>query len=155
MSSPCASPKLLVQILVTGTRIVGKAFYEAGKQAVKNAKHRPAGAAGGDISGVENAKTGSITDTLTREHRMTLDEAQLILNVKRNDGLEQTLKNYEHLFKANSPPPFDKSSQSRSTSTPVYSHYLQSKVVRAKERIEAEMKILESSPPPEPGATSQ
>lgn len=88
---------------------MGKAFYEAGKQAVKStltnlclnpsltnvfqdAKHRPAGAAGGDISGVENAKTGSITDTLTREHRMTLDEAQLILNVKRNDGLEQTLK---------------------------------------------------------------
>ena len=48
--------------------------------------------AGSDISGVENARTGSITDTLTREHRMTFDEAQLILNVKRNDGLEQTLK---------------------------------------------------------------
>ena len=57
-----------------------------------DAKHRPAGASGGDIAGIENAKTGSITDTLTREHRMTLDEAQLILNLKRDDALEQVLK---------------------------------------------------------------
>ncbi len=104
----------MIQILATGTRILGKAFYEAGRQAVKStvsivhfgstdknisldAKHRPAGAAGNDISGVENAKTGSITDTLTREHRMTLDEAQLILNVKRSDGLEHMLKVYSLL----------------------------------------------------------
>ncbi|KAF8348078.1 Pam16-domain-containing protein, partial [Amanita rubescens] len=142
------------KFLATGTKILGKAFYEAGKQAAKNAKHRPAGAAGSDISGVENAKTGSITDTLTREHRMTLDEAQLILNVKRSDGLEQMLKHYEHMFKANSPPIPEKSPPSRSTSTPAYSHYLQSKVVRAKERIEAEMKILDS-PSTETGANRQ
>jgi len=86
---------------------------------------------------------------------MTMDEAQLILNVKRSDGLEQTLKNYEHLFKANSPPVLDKSSSSRSTSAPAYSHYLQSKVVRAKERIEAEMKILDSSPSAETGVNRQ
>ena len=40
-------------------------------------------------------------------------------------------------------------------STPAYSHYLQSKVVRAKERIEAEMKILDSSPSAETGAGRQ
>lgn len=31
-----ASPKVLVQILITGTRILGKAFFEAGRQAVKS-----------------------------------------------------------------------------------------------------------------------
>ncbi|KAK2467766.1 hypothetical protein APHAL10511_000061 [Amanita phalloides] len=141
-----SSPRVLIQILVTGSRILGKAFFEAGKQAVKNAKHRPLGAAGSDIAGIENARTSSITDTLTREHRMTLDEANLILNVKRSDELEQVLKSYEHLFKANSPPAIDKSPSSR-TLMPAHSHYLQSKVVRARERIEAETKLLDPSTP--------
>lgn len=100
--------------------------------------------AGGDIAGIEHAKTSSITDTLTREHRMTLDEAQLILNVKRGDAMEQVLKNYEHLFKANSPPVSDKPLSGRTTMMPAYSHYLQSKVVCAKERIEAEMELSNS-----------
>lgn len=105
-----ASPKVLVQILVTGTRILGKAFFEAGRQAVKSllgskflgtlcihrvpadAKHSPQGALASDVTGVGNASTGSITDQLTRQHRMTIDEANLILNVKREDTMEQILK---------------------------------------------------------------
>jgi import inner membrane translocase subunit TIM16 len=134
-----SSPKVLVQIFTTGTRILGKAFYEAGRQAVKNAKHRPQGASG-DVAGMENATTGSITDRLTREHRMTLDEARLILDVKSENGMDQVLKNYEHLFKANSPPASDAPTSNRSSTLP-YSHYLQSKVVRAKERMEAETKL--------------
>lgn len=35
-----ASPKVLVQIFVTGSRILGKAFFEAGRQAVKSAFSR-------------------------------------------------------------------------------------------------------------------
>ncbi|KAF8622344.1 hypothetical protein AX15_007077 [Amanita polypyramis BW_CC] len=145
-----SSPRVLIQILTTGTRILGKAFFEAGRQAVKNAKHRPPGASGSDVAGIENAKTGSITDTLTREHRMTMDEAQLILNVKRNDEMEQILKNYEHLFKANSPPASDKPASGRTMTIPTHSHYLQSKVVRAKERIRAEIEMSDSLPSTEP-----
>lgn len=137
---------VIIQIFATGARILGKAFYEAGKQAVKNAKHRPQGASG-DAAGIENATTGSITDKLTREHRMTLDEAQLILNLKRDEGIEQVLKNYEHLFKANSPPPSPPQPTSTRTTSPSYSHYLQSKVVRARERIEAEIKLSEPLQP--------
>ena len=33
-----------------------------------------------------------MTDKLTREHRMTLDEAHLILNMKRGDSMEQILQ---------------------------------------------------------------
>src|SRR6267154_2934363 len=89
---------------------------------VADAKHRPQGAIG-EVDGVGHATTGSVTDKLTREHRMTLDEAHLVLNTKREEGIEQILKvrpvvyrlhaptccdlrtdqNYEHLFRANSP----------------------------------------------------
>lgn len=57
-----------------------------------DAKHRPQAAGGSDIAGVGNATTGSLTDKLTREHRMTLDEAHLILNTKRTEKLEDVLR---------------------------------------------------------------
>jgi len=112
-----SAPKIIIQILITGTQIFGKALLEAGRQAAKSvspsggisrghysmanrvclsfdvdAKHRPQGAIGSDVAGVGNATTGSVTDKLTREHRMTLDEAHLILNTKRGDGMEYILQ---------------------------------------------------------------
>ncbi|KAG6868107.1 hypothetical protein C0993_007517 [Termitomyces sp. T159_Od127] len=94
---------------------------------------------------------------------MTLDEANLILNVKREASMEQVLKltvvgfqNYEHLFKANSPPPPPEKPVRGKASQPAYSHYLQSKVFRARERIEAELKLQDAppadaqTPPPPP-----
>ncbi|KAI0266708.1 Pam16-domain-containing protein [Gloeopeniophorella convolvens] len=147
-----SAPKIIIQILITGTQIFGKALLEAGRQAAKNAKHRPQGATGGDIAGVGNATTGSLTDKLTREHRMTIDEAHLILNTKREDALERVLQNYEHLFKANAPPeaPPKPAAGSRGAPAPRQSHYLQSKVVRARERIEAELKVAAEEPPSPP-----
>ncbi len=41
---------------------------------------------------MRNATSGSITDKLTREHRMTFDEACLILNVKKEDPVEKILQ---------------------------------------------------------------
>ncbi|KIY74281.1 hypothetical protein CYLTODRAFT_340455, partial [Cylindrobasidium torrendii FP15055 ss-10] len=122
--------KVIIQILASGTRIFGKAVWEASRQVVKRA----------DVAGVGNARSGSITDQLTRQHRMTVDEASLILNTKKDANLEAVMKQYEHLFKANSPP------------ARIHSHYLQSKVVRARERLEAELKG--STPPPPPPATA-
>jgi import inner membrane translocase subunit TIM16 len=101
---------------------------------------------------------------------MTLDEAHVILNAKRGDNLEHILRvrlgvllsggfffsddifflhqNYEQLFKANAPPETLPKTTPRSMATPRHSHYLQSKVVRARERIEAEWKIAAEEPPP-------
>ncbi|KDQ27826.1 hypothetical protein PLEOSDRAFT_1112729 [Pleurotus ostreatus PC15] len=152
MSNP---PKLLISIVVAATRILGKAFLEAGRQAVKNAKHAPQNAIGADVAGVSNATSGTITDQLTRQHRMTLDEAHLILNIKRGESMENVLKHYEHLFKANSPPPplpKPQATGGKVPPPPAHSHYLQSKVVRARERIEAEVKAGESPAPANPGA---
>ncbi|KAF8973322.1 Pam16-domain-containing protein [Flammula alnicola] len=148
-----SSPKVVVQILLTGTRILGKAFWEAGRQAVKNAKHSPAAAMGNDAAGVGHATSGSPTDQLTRLHRMTLDEAQLILNVKRGDPMEQIMKNYEHLFKANSPPPPPAKPAPGKQVIPYQSHYLQSKVFRARERLEAELKAAQA-PAQSPASTA-
>jgi mitochondrial import inner membrane translocase subunit TIM16 len=55
-------------------------------------KHRPEAAMGGDVSGMQTATSGSLTDRLTREHRMTLDEARLILNIKKEDAGERMLQ---------------------------------------------------------------
>lgn len=52
-----------------------------------DAKYSPQAALGNDAAGV-----GSATDHLTRLHRMTLDEAHLILNVKRGDPMETIIK---------------------------------------------------------------
>ncbi|KAH6914086.1 Pam16-domain-containing protein [Coprinopsis sp. MPI-PUGE-AT-0042] len=164
-----ASPRILVNILVSGSKALGKAFYEAGRQAAKNVKSSPAAIAG-DAAGVSHANSGSPTDQLTRAHRMTLDEAALILNVKKDTPLEQVLKNYEHLFKANSPPAKPEKvikAAPGKAGAPTYSHFLQSKVVRAKERWEAELKLgtqpaaaeaaeatAQTTPPPPPPPSS-
>ena len=65
-------------------------------------------------------------DALTRLTGMHLDEARKILNVEKDTSLEEIKKNYTHLFEAND-------------STKGGSFYLQSKVVRALERIELEL----------------
>lgn len=60
-------------------------------KACTDAKSAPA-AMGSDVAGVRNAKSGSPTDQLTREHRLTLDEAHLILNTQREDSMERILE---------------------------------------------------------------
>lgn len=90
---------------------MGKALLEAGRQAAKSepfslftlrgfvhrffsppdARHRPEGLSS-DAAGVSHALSGSSTDKLTREHRMTFDEAHLILNSKKEESIEQIIK---------------------------------------------------------------
>ena len=55
-----------------------------------DAKNRPE-ALGSDVVGVGKATSGSLTDKLTREHRLTLDEAHMILNAKKEESLGQIL----------------------------------------------------------------
>ncbi|KZW00258.1 hypothetical protein EXIGLDRAFT_711427 [Exidia glandulosa HHB12029] len=173
-----SSPRVIVQLVIVGSRILGKALLEAGRQAVKNAKHRPQGGIG-DAAGVGNARSGSVTDRLTREHLMTLDEARMILNLKQNEPMEKVLQHYEHLFQANAPPVAAEAKaaaegaaggaqqgrffNSRGAGPRYHSIYLQSKIVRARERIEAETKLAEEAhetvpeqpeqPPPPPSSS--
>merc|ERR1711893_38396 len=118
--------KHLAKIIVTGAQIVGKAFTKALRQEIamsQEAARRNAQRSGtsGTKSAAESLRSG-----------MTLEEARDILNVTDQDifgpDKEKLFKNYEHLFEVN-----DKSKGG--------SFYLQSKVVRAKERIDQEIQL--------------
>lgn len=111
--------KYIAQIIVLGTQVVGRAFARALKQEInasQQAAKRSSGNAGQtQKQRMENLKTG-----------LTLEEAQQILNVNQMEK-EAIQKSYEHLFAAN-----DKAKGG--------SFYIQSKVFRAKERLDQELK---------------
>ncbi|XP_042247593.1 mitochondrial import inner membrane translocase subunit tim16-like isoform X2 [Thunnus albacares] len=109
--------KYLAQVIVMGVQVVGRAFARALQQEYAASQ---AAARARNTAGQQSAAASSITG-------MTLQEAQQILNVSTLSP-EEIQKNYEHLFKVN-----DKSVGG--------SFYLQSKVVRAKERLDEEISI--------------
>ncbi|XP_050930109.1 mitochondrial import inner membrane translocase subunit tim16 isoform X3 [Lates calcarifer] len=100
-----------------GAQVVGRAFARALQQEYAASQ---AAARARSSAGQQSAAASSISG-------MTLQEAQQILNVSTLTP-EEIQKNYEHLFKVN-----DKSVGG--------SFYLQSKVVRAKERLDEELSI--------------
>ncbi|KAK8769819.1 hypothetical protein V5799_013717 [Amblyomma americanum] len=114
--------KYLAQIVVVGAQVVARAFARALQQeyAASQAAARQAGAGRGDSTqrAAASAKLG-----------MSVQEAMQILNVNKIDS-ELMEKNYKHLFEVN-----DKSKGG--------SFYLQSKVYRAKERLDEELKLQE------------
>ncbi|BGP18740.1 hypothetical protein JCM10213_009219 [Rhodosporidiobolus nylandii] len=133
-----SAPRVVAQVVILGSQILGKAFVQAWRQAARNARS-PA------VEGAAGAAAGGNVDAISRNHGMTLDEAANILNVKRGplvegqeSELQQMLKNFDHLFTANAP--------LNAEGKPHSSHYLQSKVFRAKERIEAELKATGKAP---------
>ncbi|XP_011303737.1 mitochondrial import inner membrane translocase subunit Tim16-like [Fopius arisanus] len=110
--------KYIAQIIVLGTQVVGRAFARALRQEIA-ASQEAAKRAGGGAQGVKraaaNAKTG-----------LSLEEALRILNAEKPDQKELIEKNYKYLMEAN-----DRAKGG--------SFYLQSKIVRAKERIDDEL----------------
>ncbi|KYQ46212.1 Mitochondrial import inner membrane translocase subunit Tim16 [Trachymyrmex zeteki] len=125
--------KYLIQIIVMGTQVVGKAFARALRQEIA-ASQEAARRAGGGSQGAQHVATNVRTG-------LTLEEALRILNVERPDQTELVERNYKYLVEAN-----DKLKGG--------SFYLQSKIVRAKERIDDELKNQkETATPPPP--TSQ
>ncbi|KAK2165067.1 hypothetical protein LSH36_55g04036 [Paralvinella palmiformis] len=110
-------------IVVTGVQIVGRAFTRAIRQEIQASQH--AAQARASTSNNRDTKTAA-SDALTG---MSLSEAKQILNLDDIDDPELVKKNYEHLFNIN-----EKAKGG--------SFYLQSKVYRAHERIEQEMKAV-------------
>ncbi|GBP42208.1 Mitochondrial import inner membrane translocase subunit Tim16 [Eumeta japonica] len=113
--------KYIAQIIVLGVQVVGKAFARALRQEIA-ASQEAARRAGGGKEGARRAAANATTG-------LTIEEAMQILNVSKLDS-EEIKKNYEHLFSVN-----DKSKGG--------SFYLQSKIVRAKERLDQELKETE------------
>lgn len=113
----------MTQIVLTGTRVVGRAFVEAYKQASAASKHAKSSQNGG--SSVSNTFASS---------GLTLDEACKILNVKPpmagETNIETTMARFKKLYDLNEPKKGG-------------SFYLQSKILRARERIEMEVREAE------------
>lgn len=112
--------KYIAQIIVTGAQIVGRAFVRAVRQELQASQTaaRARSSAPGSSSAGSAAK-----DAVTG---MTVQEAKQILNIESGAEIEQIQNNFQHLFEIN-----DKSKGG--------SFYLQSKVVRAKERLDQEI----------------
>lgn len=111
--------RLVSQVVVTGARVFGRAFAEAYKQASATGKYKAVKGNGGSSF----SSSG-----------LTLDEACKILNVKPPQGgetnLEHMMERFKKLFDLNDPQKGG-------------SFYLQSKILRARERIEMELRQAE------------
>ncbi|OAC99304.1 hypothetical protein MUCCIDRAFT_42109, partial [Mucor lusitanicus CBS 277.49] len=105
--------RIIAQIVVSLGSVVTRAFVAAYKQAAATASGGRAG-----------TKEG-VVDALTRKTGMSMEEACQILNITKEADLSKLSKNYDHLFQANDPAKGG-------------SFYIQSKVVRAKERFDME-----------------
>lgn len=106
--------KLIGQIFVLGSRLVGRAF--------KNAlKSDPAAAAGASKTATKKSLS------LCTSSKMSLEEATQILNTTTATPYEETYAKFQRLFTLNDPKKGG-------------SFYLQSKAVRAIERIDIEQK---------------
>lgn len=113
--------RFIAQIIITGTQVVARAFARAVKQEMQ-ASQEAAQRLGNTRSRAErldNLKLG-----------LTLEEAKQILNVKDLNSADVNSK-YEFLFKVNE--------RERGGT-----FYIQSKIVRAKERLDHELINLEA-----------
>ncbi|KAK8037990.1 hypothetical protein PG994_014757 [Apiospora phragmitis] len=113
--------RLITQVVIVGSRVLGRAFSEAFKQAQASSNYaRSQAKLNPNGTGRTSMGTG-----------MTLDEACKILNVKPPQGgkanMEDVMDRFKRLFDANDPQKGG-------------SFYLQSKVLRARERIESEVR---------------
>ncbi|ORZ11098.1 Pam16-domain-containing protein [Absidia repens] len=114
------SGRIIAQVIVSVGTVVGRAFFAAYKQAAANAA-----AGGGAAAAARGGGKEGVVDALTRKTGLSMEEACQILNLQRDADLAQLTKNYEHLFNTN-----DVAKGG--------SFYIQSKVVRAKERFDLE-----------------
>ena len=114
--------RIITQVVFTGARVFGRAFAEAYKQASASQKFAAA-----------NQNNPAAANTLSSSG-LTLDEACKILNVPPPQGAQTNLtkvhEQFKHLFDMNDPKKGG-------------SFYLQSKVLRARERIELEVRKAE------------
>ncbi|MCJ1477156.1 mitochondrial import inner membrane translocase subunit TIM16 [Lambiella insularis] len=112
--------RIITQVVIVGTRVIGRAFAEAWRQAAASQKYAQQVTTPGSAAAKSIASSG-----------LTLDEACKILNVKPPQGgkanMEDVMERFKRLFDVNDPKKGG-------------SFYLQSKILRARERIEMEVR---------------
>jgi import inner membrane translocase subunit TIM16 len=117
--TPRQAHRIITQVVVTGARVIGRAFAESYKQASAASQYAKA-----------NKNNPSAASTFAN-NGLSLEEACKILNVKPPQGgkanMEDVMERFKKLFDVNDPQKGG-------------SFYLQSKVLRARERIESEVR---------------
>lgn len=103
--------KIIAQLILAGSQILARAVSRAIRQELESAKH------------AASKRPQNVPPPINTSD-MSLDEAMKILNVDELDA-EKIEKNFKHLFEAN-----DRKKGG--------SFYIQSKVFRAKERLDQE-----------------
>ncbi|PPJ51194.1 hypothetical protein CBER1_07504 [Cercospora berteroae] len=129
--------RIVTQVLVTGARVFGRAFAEAYKQASASQKYQ------------QSMQGGATASNTLSSAGLTLDEACRILNVappkQGQADLSKVHDSFKRLFDQNDPKKGG-------------SFYLQSKILRARERLELEAQRLRAQsaekPPSDPPASS-
>ena len=115
--------RIITKVVITGSRVVGRAFAEAYKQASASSQYAKA-----------QAKSNPGGATKFASNGLTMEEACKILNVKPPQNgkanMEDVAERFKKLFDVNDPKKGG-------------SFYLQSKVLRARERIESEVRHAE------------
>jgi len=115
--------KHLIQILLIGTRAVGRAFVTALRQEY-HASQAAAAARRTGFSGGGREESNSNDNNTSKRLGISIEEARQILNVDLEGSCqEEVQKRFDHLFKING--------ASRGGSL-----YIQSKIYRAKERLD-------------------
>nr|VZI04818.1 unnamed protein product [Spirometra erinaceieuropaei] len=123
--------KYIAQILLAGSRILGRAFAKALQEEYAASQQAAKARASSRANDSSSRDGGSFTDSLSG---ISLEEAKQILNIQDIRNAEELQKKFDHLFSVNA--------KSKGGSL-----YLQSKVFRAKERIDEELRTLNSKPP--------
>lgn len=114
--------RFIAQIIILGGQVIGRAFAQALRQEFQSGAAAQKASKGAQ-EGAKRAASNSVMG-------LSLEEAKQILNVQDLNS-ELITKNYDHLFKIN-----EKKAGG--------SFYLQSKVYRAKERLNEELKMQEN-----------
>lgn len=104
--------KIIAQLILAGSQVLGRAISRAIRQELEAARNAA-------------SKRPQNVPPPIQQHEMPLDEAMKILNVEELNP-EKIEANYKHLFEAN-----DRKNGG--------SFYIQSKVFRAKERLDQEL----------------
>eukprot|EP00053_Salpingoeca_punica_P003810 m.45302 g.45302 ORF g.45302 m.45302 type:complete len:134 (-) comp12430_c0_seq1:182-583(-) len=124
--------RFIARMVVVVGQVVGRAFMQAYREAAASA-----GKQGAQHAAKQAGSNSSEAAARARIGQMDLEEARKILNVEKNASWEEITKKYDHMFKVN-----EKSNGG--------SFYLQSKIYRAKERMEMEFGPQAKTPPPPP-----
>lgn len=121
--------KVIIKVVLAGVQVFGRAFMQAYQQAIH---HKPSGGAARQTANSSSAggAAAAAKSDLTRRLGISLEESHKILNTSPDSSPSEIIQKYRHLFHVNDP-----------KKKPAGSLYLQSKVYRAKERIEQELGI--------------